>query len=168
MKNEILFQLDIVWQLFLYHCGDLSEKEAMWCKTQQGLQIRQTNDTWAPDWPETENYTIGPSSIAWTLWHILYWWNTTLTACRENRIPDKKEVLWPGSAKAAVDEIKRCHDEWVAFITSLDEEDLRSAALCRWPFEGQSLCALALWLNAEFMKNTAEIGAARFLYAARG
>lgn len=32
MNNDILFQLNIVWQLFLYHCNNLSEREAMWCK----------------------------------------------------------------------------------------------------------------------------------------
>ncbi len=41
MKKEILFQLDIAWQLFEYHCHNLSEEEAMWCKTNQGLQIRK-------------------------------------------------------------------------------------------------------------------------------
>lgn len=43
MKKEILFQLDIAWQLFEYHCHNLSEEEAMWCKTNQGLQIRKVN-----------------------------------------------------------------------------------------------------------------------------
>jgi len=27
MKKEILFQLDIAWQLFEYHCHNLSEEE---------------------------------------------------------------------------------------------------------------------------------------------
>lgn len=33
-------------------------------------------------------------------------------------------------------------------------------------FEGKSMDSLALWVNMEFMKNAAEIGAGRFLYAA--
>ena len=33
----------IAWQLFEYHCHNLSEEEAMWCKTNQGLQIRKVN-----------------------------------------------------------------------------------------------------------------------------
>lgn len=35
MKKEILFQLDIAWQLFKYHCHNLSEEEAMWAKHQK-------------------------------------------------------------------------------------------------------------------------------------
>ena len=128
MKQEILFQLDIAWQLFQYHCNGLSEAEAMWCKTKYGLQIRGTGNEWKIDWPETETYSIGPSSIAWTMWHILYWWKTTLSASKENRIIKKEDI--------------------------------------KWPFEGQNMYSLALWLNAEFMKNVAEIGAGRFLYAA--
>ncbi|HAP9398249.1 TPA: DinB family protein, partial [Enterococcus faecium] len=34
----------------------------------------------------------------------------------------------------------------------------------KWPLEDRNLADTALWLNAEFMKNAAEIGYARFLY----
>ena len=30
MKKEILFQLDMAWQLFEYHCERLGEEEALW------------------------------------------------------------------------------------------------------------------------------------------
>ena len=74
MKKEILFQLDIAWQLFEYHCHNLGEEEAMWCKMPDGLQVRRRDEKWVVDWPDTEAYAIGPSSIAWTMWHIIYWW----------------------------------------------------------------------------------------------
>lgn len=41
----------------------------------------------------------------------------------------------------------------------------QSSEFCKWPFEGQTMYSLALWLNVEFMKNVAEIGAGRFLFA---
>ncbi len=62
-------------------------------------------------------------------------------------------------------QVRRADGKWTSFIDSMDEADLRSDERCRWPFKGQSLCSLALWLNVELMKNAAEIGAARFLYA---
>ena len=166
MKQEILEQLNIAWQLFEYHCNELEDTEAMWCGTPKGLRIRKTENTWTADWPETEAYTIGPPSIAWTMWHILYWWRTAITASKEKHIPEKEEIKWPGSVAAAVCEIRDCHDAWVSFLKSLDENELRSGELCRWPFEGKSMYSLALWVNMEFMKNAAEIGAGRFLYAA--
>ena len=113
MKKEILFQLDISWQLFEYHCHDLSEEEAMWCKTPQGLQIRKKDDCWIADWPDTEDYKIGPSSIAWIMWHILYWWKNVLSASKENKIIEKEDVIWPGTVQLAILEINKCHKEWI-------------------------------------------------------
>lgn len=165
MKKEILFQLDIAWQLFEYHCEGLGEEEALWCKSETGLQVRKTGDGWSADWPSTEAYHIGPPSIAWTVWHILYWWNTTLIASKEGRVIEKEEVQWPGSLEAALREVRRCHEEWLEWIGSLSEEELLSTEPCRWPFAEHSVAELALWLNGEFMKNTAEIGMGRFLYA---
>lgn len=52
------------------------------------------------------------------------------------------DIVWPGSVELAIDEIGR------------------------WPFEGQNMYSLILWINVGFMKNAAEIGSARFLYAA--
>ena len=101
MKKAILFQLDMAWQLFEYHCIELGESEAMWCKSKNGLQVRRNGDKWSVDWPSTEDYNIGPSSIAWTMWHILFWWNTTLIASKENRIIEKEDIKWPGNIEAA-------------------------------------------------------------------
>ncbi len=165
MKDKILFQLDMVWQLFQYHCEDLKEPETDWCRTQDGLQVRKKEAVWIPDWPETEEYTIGPASIGWTLWHILYWWKNALSTAMGGRVLDRNEILWPGNSAAAIREIRDCHDKWVDFLLSLEEAEFQSDRLCRWPFEGRSFAEVALWLNMEFMKNTAEIGTARFLYA---
>lgn len=165
MKKEILLQMDTAWRLFQYHCDGLGEEEAAWCKTYSGLQVRRADGKWTADWPETESYSIGPPSIAWILWHMMFWWTAVLSASRDNKMTGRENVVWPGSARAAIQEIERCHEEWASFIDSMDEADLRSDERCRWPFKEQSLCSLALWLNVELMKNAAEIGAARFLYA---
>lgn len=57
------------------------------------------------------------------------------------------------------------HKEWIEFVEALSDEELNSEKMCKWPFEGQTMYSLILWLNVEFMKNVAEIGSARFLYA---
>ena len=56
-------------------------------------KLRRNGDKWIVDWPTTEDYAIGPCSIAWTMWHILYWWNTTLIASKENYIIEKEDVI---------------------------------------------------------------------------
>ncbi len=165
MTNDILFQQDICWQLFLYHVNDLHDEEALWCISPDGLQIRTADGDWSADWPETEGYHIGPSSIAWTLWHILYWWRTVMDHSFGNGTLQKEDVVWPGSTEKAVAEITSLHDVWVQHISHMSKEKLQSTELCKWPFEGQSFYDLALWLNVEFMKNVTEIGSGRFLYA---
>lgn len=116
MKKEVLFQLDIAWQLFEYHCHELTEKEAMWCKTDQGLQVRKIDGNWNVDWPDTEAYTIGPASIAWTMWHIIFWWKNALSTTRNGKTIAKEEILWPGSVELAINEIRKCHEDWIDFI----------------------------------------------------
>ena len=163
--KEILFQLDICWQLFEYHINDLTEQEAFWCKEKTGLNVRQLDGVWMTDWPETESYTMGPSSIAWTLWHIQYWWKNALSANFNNKVLAKEAVVWPGTVERAVSEIRKCHDEWVKILSDLTEEQYASADYSSWPFEGNDFTEIALWLNVELMKNVAEIGAGRLLYA---
>lgn len=131
MRKEILFQLDIAWQLFEYHCQNLNDEEALWCINEKGLQIRKNGTTWVPDWPDTEAYDIGPSSISWIMWHILFWWKSTISASKDNIVLNKDNVKWPGNTNLAIIEIRKCHDEWIHFVNSLSEEDLLSNALCR-------------------------------------
>ena len=99
------------------------------------------------------------------MWHIIYWWKKVLSASKENKIITKEDVIWPGNVKLAIDEIGKCHREWIKFVETLSEQELCSDKMCKWPFEGQNMYSLMLWLNVEFMKNVAEIGSDRFLYA---
>ncbi len=61
MKESILFQLDMCWQLYLYHMDNLEEAEALWVFNSAGLQVYKQEDGWRIDWPETESYEIGPA-----------------------------------------------------------------------------------------------------------
>jgi len=74
---------------------------------------------------------------------------------------------WPGSAGKAIMDIHACHEKWVELLKSMTEAEFEDTAKCRWPFTGRSFASLALWLNAELMKNAAEIGSGRFLYAVK-
>lgn len=162
--KDILFQLDICWQLFEYHITNLSEEEAMWCISENGLKVF-LDGTWKVDWPETEVYEIGPASIAWTLWHILYWWQSVISASFYNRVLIKEDVKWPGTVNEALDEIKKCHEIWIKEISSMNDNELEMTDKCKWPFENESFKKLCMWLNIELMKNVSEIGMGRFLYA---
>lgn len=67
IKENILFQLDMGWQLYLYHTDNLEEEETLWSFSPTSLQVRKKDNEWIIDWPESEGYEIGPPSIAWTM-----------------------------------------------------------------------------------------------------
>lgn len=166
MKVEsILFQLDITWELFLYHIQDLSDEEALWCKKADGLQIHQIDGKWQADWPETEEYDLGPASIAWTMWHIIYWWEVVLDYSFGDGSLRKEDIEWPGSVKQAVEKIDSLHSRWIKVLSNLTLEQLQSKQYTKWPFSNRCFYDLALWINTELMKNVSEIGYGRYLYA---
>lgn len=166
MKENILLQLETAWQLYLYHVDNLDEKEAMWSLSPSSLKVRENDGAWLADWPETESYDIGPASIAWTLWHIMYWWSTALDFNFAEGKLTKEDITWPGSVESAKEKILLLHDKWVEAIRNMNDEDMLSEQYARWPFTGKSFTDIALWLNVELMKNAAEIGYGRFLFAA--
>ncbi|WP_367568986.1 DinB family protein [Lacrimispora sp.] len=164
MKENILFQLDMCWQLYLYHMNDLGEEEALWVINPAGLQVRKEEEGWRIDWPETESYDPGPPSIAWTLWHIMYWWSTALDCSFGEGTLKKEDIFWPGSVEKAKAEINSLHDKWVSKLKDLSDADYGSKQYTKWPLTDRSFLDTALWLNGELMKNAAEIGYGRFLY----
>ena len=52
-------------------------------------------------------------------------------------------------------------------LDQVSDADLRSAQRTRWPFQDRPFGDVVAWVNVELTKNAAEIGYARFLYAAR-
>lgn len=101
IKENILFQLDMCWQLYLYHTENLQEEEA----------------------------------------------------------------LWSGSIEKAKTTIKLLRDKWILKLNDLSDTDYKSKQYSKWPLEDRNFADIALWLNGELMKNAAEIGYGRFLYA---
>ncbi len=165
IKENILFQLDMCWQLYLYHTDNIGEEEALWAYSLTGLQVRKQEDGWYIDWPETESYEIGPSSIAWIMWHIIYWWSTALDYNFGEGTLKKEDIHWPGSVEKAKATISLLHDRWVSKLKELPDADDQLKQYAKWPLADRSFTDNALWLNAELMKNAAEIGYGRFLYA---
>lgn len=169
VKSCLLQQFEISWQLLSYHLTDLGTEECLWRPNARGLHVYQnTQGRWIADWPEQEGYSLGPSSIAWTSWHILFWWSMTLNHSFSDGQLSKEAIFWPGSGKATCEEIHRLRQEWIQLIEGLSDADLESPTHTRWPFQDRPFADVVAWLNIELAKNAAEIGYARFLYACRG
>jgi hypothetical protein len=161
-----LRQLDIAWALTTYHLDGLTTAECLWRPAAKGLHVTRREDgRWIADWPETEGYDIGPPSIAWLTWHIGFWWSMALDHAFGAAELTRADVNWPGTAEAARQWIQSLHTAWRSKVQALDPEELQSRERTRWPVQDRPFVDVVAWANVELMKNAAEIGYARFLYA---
>jgi hypothetical protein len=166
LRETLLRQFDIAWALASYHLEGLSDEECLWRPAAVGLHVHRTAQGWQADWPEHEGYDLGPPSIAWTTWHICFWWSMVFANIAGDESLSREGVAWPGSAERVRAQIVELQERWRAILDACDEGDLRSVQKASWPIPDRPFADIAAWLNVELMKNAAEIGFGRFLYAA--
>lgn len=161
-------QLATAWSLTSIHLTGLTTEECLWRPASSGLHVHQLHDgRWRADWPEHERYDLGPASIAWLTWHLGFWWSMVLDHSFGSRTLQRDQIAWPGNADDVRGWLERLHGEWSHMLEQATSESLRSTEHTRWPLEGRPFGDIVAWVNLELMKNAAEIGYARFLYAAR-
>lgn len=164
-RKLLLAQFDMAWALAQYHLQGLTTEECLWAPAQPCIHVRQDGDKWRADWPDTEGYEIGPPSIAWTTWHICFWWTKAIGHMEGNVSINAEDVSWPGDADRVRSTIQSLHDRWRALIESTDDAGFQRTREDSWPLPDSSFDSIAAWLNVELMKNAAEIGVVRFLHA---
>jgi hypothetical protein len=78
-RTALMRQFDLAWQLAWYHLETVRDEACLWRPADRGLHVHRVSDgTWRADWPQREAYDIGPPSIAWLTWHMLFWWSMVL------------------------------------------------------------------------------------------
>ena len=169
MKALLASQLETSWRLLELHLSGLDDEELLWRPAPIGLHVHESggDEGWVADWPEREDYDIGPASIAWVTWHIGFWWSMVFDHSFGSGSLRREDVRWPGSADATRAWLSACHDQWVDAVAGVHDDELASAGRTRWPMAGRPFGDVVAWVNVELMKNAAEIGYARFLFAAR-
>lgn len=167
-RRYLIRQFETASTLAAFHLDGLTTEECLWRPAERGLHVRRGADGhWHADWPEHEGYDIGPPSIAWLSWHLGFWWSMVLNHSLGDASLTREAVVWPGTADALRAWLNRLQSDWAAYLGRIDDDDLRSAQLTRWPLKDRPFGDVVAWVNIELMKNAAEIGYARFLYAAR-
>lgn len=167
LRNTLNFQFDMSWQLLEIHLKDLGDDECLWRHSTKGLHVINKLGIWHADWPDSEDYDMGPSSIAWLTWHIIFWWSMVFDYSFGNRLLTRENVHWPGNMILVRGKIEQFRDDWRNILATMSDEELLSCEQTRWPFENRPFYELVAWLNLELMKNVSEIGYGRFLYASR-
>ncbi|MBX3146891.1 MAG: DinB family protein [Gemmatimonadales bacterium] len=168
-RDYLLRQLDLAWMLASYHLDTLTTDECLWHPTGHGMHLRQDEGgRWAVDWPEREEYDIGPPSAGWVTWHMLFWWSMVLDYSFGNGTLRREDVRWPGSADEVRAQLGRHYRTWRERIEALSDREITSSERTRWPFPDRPFGDVVAWATIELTKNAAELGYARFLYGARG
>ncbi len=167
LRDTLLRQFDIAWALTEYHLNGLTTEESLWRPAARGLHVQEHDGEWRADWPEHEGYDPGPASMAWLTWHMIFWWSLVLDHSFGEGKLTREQVLWPHTAEAAKTRITQLQTAWRERVETLTDEDLRSSARTRWPFQDKPFAEVLAWLNIELTKNAAELGYARFLHAVR-
>ena len=163
------FQFDLAWSLFEYHLERLQPEDFLWEPVELCWSLRPADDgSWVPDWSDAEPDPVPVPTIGWLTWHLGWWWSVALDHA-EGRAPrDRSEVAWPGPG-AAVSWLRELCTLWRGALQSLTEEDLARTAAFPWGDDaGYSVSHMVAWVNAELMKNVAEIGQLWLLRAAGG
>ncbi|MCY1083668.1 DinB family protein [Archangium lansingense] len=167
-RDYLLRQFETAWALTQYHLEGLTTEECLWRPAHKGLHVhKEPEGRWRADWPESEGYDIGPSSIAWLSWHFGFWWSMVLDHSFGDATLSRENVVWPGTADGVREWLGRLQGQWRAKLEQLTDEDLRSTQRTRWPFQDRPFGDVVAWANVELTKNAAELGYARFLYAVR-
>ena len=164
-RGILLRQLDTAWRLASYHLDGLTTEECLWRPARAGPHVhRDADGRWRADWPEREDYLLGPPSIAWLTWHVGFWWSMALDHSFGRAALAREDVAWPGSADDVREWLGGLNARWRAELQRVTDEEMRSADRTRWPFRERPFGDVAAWVNLELAKNAAEIGYARFLH----
>ncbi|QFU93449.1 DinB family protein [Amycolatopsis sp. YIM 10] len=168
-RTELLrWQYELTWSLLELHLAELEPDDFGWTTATHHWTMHQDSaGGWTPDWADTEPSPIPVPTLGWVTWHLGWWWSVTLDHLRGRAPRDRADITWPGPGQPTVDWLRGLHAEWTAVLAELTDTGLDAPATFPWPDDPAKTVGHTLaWVNAELMKNTAEIGQLRLLRAA--
>ncbi|MEW1720022.1 DinB family protein [Streptomyces sp. NPDC093109] len=162
-------QFDLTWALFEYHLERLEPADFLWEPAPRCWTVRpDATGVWRPDRSEEEPDPVPVPTIGRLTWHIGWWWTTAAEHARGHVPRDRTQVIWPGDGPSAAGWPRGLRADWLTVLDGLTDAGLDAVAPFPWPRDaGRTVADMAGWVNAELMKNVAEIGRLRLVRAAR-
>ncbi|GAB3061490.1 DinB family protein [Micromonospora schwarzwaldensis] len=164
------WQFELTWSLGEHHLERLDAADFLWepaalCWTMR----RDADDAWRPDWADVEPDPVPAPTIAWLTWHLGWWWSVAGDHLGQRPARQRDDVVWPGPGEETISWLRGLRTEWTDGLGRLTAADLARPAAFPWSADaGLTVAHLVGWVNAELMKNVAEIGQLRLLRAASG
>ncbi|MFI5502551.1 DinB family protein [Nocardia asteroides] len=168
-RNDLVrWHFDLVWSLFEYHLERLTPADFLWEPAALCWTLRPDGGGgWVPDWADAEPDPIPVPTIGWLTWHIGWWWSVAADQVRGRTPRERTTISWPGPGPRTIDWLRRLRADWLDVLATLDDADLDASSAYPWPADaGLTVAHLVSWVDAELMKNVAEIGQLRLLCAA--
>ena len=167
MKDVLLAQYELTWSLFEYHLERLTPGDLLWEPAELCWTVHPAAGGWQADWSDEHLDPIPVPTIGWLSWHIGWWWTVAIAHARGAVPPERTAVRWPGDLAGTLEWMRVLRDQWWHVLDDADEDKLDIPVAFPWPPEtGRTTADLFAWVNAELMKNAAEIGQLRLLHAA--
>jgi hypothetical protein len=162
-RDLLRWQFDLTWSLFEYHLERLEPDDYLWEPVAHCWTVRRTDDgTWVPDWAETEPDPVPVPTIGWLSWHIGWWWGVAVDHAHGRTPRERSDVTWPGAGEPTVEWLRGLREDWLVAMDRFTGADLDAVAPFPWPNDpGYTVAHMVAWVNAELMKNVAEIGQLR-------
>lgn len=164
--DALRWQFGLAWRLAEYWLPTLTDEICLWEPACGAWSVRLREGEWICDWADTEPDPAPIATVAWTAWHIAWWWSETLSRVTGEPPPGRDGVRYPGSADGVRRQLRELSDRWKGLLERLTPEDLERPSTFPWP-EPRPFSVTVAWVNAELIKNVAEIGAGVRLYQSR-
>lgn len=168
-RIELLrWQFDLTWSLVELHLEQLTSDVLAWEPVSVRWAMRRDEGgRWVPDWDESELDPIPVPTAGWVAWHIGWWWSTALDHANGRAVRDRTEIGWSGDLDGVIGWLRDLRDQWLDVIAEWSDDDLDAPSSYPWgDGSGMTVAHTAAWLNAELMKNAAELGQLRLLRSA--
>ena len=96
-------------------------------------------------------------SLAWTMWHPIWWLSVLLGHAHDREIPAPESVEWPGPASSLAT-IRQLWSAWMSFAATLDDSALESGELTKFPYtDARPFVHTIGWASMELVKNLSEM-----------
>lgn len=156
---EYRWQFRMGWSLATdFYMTGLTDEICLWMPHSSASTVRPLADaTWEADWSEPPPGEPWHSSVAWLTWHIQWWLTSALAEARQEEVPERTAIRWPGTADGIRVELERLANAWRTMLDDAVDLDPNRPTLFPWP-DPRPFHRLVGWANLELMKNIAEIG----------
>lgn len=158
LLDTVRWQFRVGWSLAAdLHLPRLTDELCLWMPHPTAATVRELDGVWIADWNEPEPAQAWHSSVGWLTWHLQWWLTSALAEARQESVPEREAILWPGGADGVRTELGRLAHEWQDVLVDADGWDLERLTRFPWPHP-RPFHRLVGWANLELMKNVAEIG----------